>query len=159
LSEIVLTVCGIAVPSLLLSLAIRRWIEPLRWRVIALLLGLTFAFTARGVFTADMPVPLDDVVRGYPYRGLFDNVTSTNPLTNDTVKQILPWMHTVREQFSAGHLPLWNPHLFSGYPLLGNAQSAALSLLRIVTLPLNLGHSMTAEGALKVLIALTFTFL
>ena len=32
-------------------------------------------------------------------------VVAQNYLTNDTVKQILPWMHTVREQMFAGHAP------------------------------------------------------
>src|SRR2546427_358531 len=42
---------------------------------------------------------------------------------------------------------------------LANGQSGAFSILRIAALPLPLGYSFTAEAALKMLIALTFTFL
>ncbi|HEX2123785.1 MAG TPA: hypothetical protein VHL59_19320, partial [Thermoanaerobaculia bacterium] len=44
-------------------------------------------------------------------------------------------------------------------PFLGNMQSGALSPLRLLTIPLEYAHAMTAEAALKVLVALTFTFL
>jgi hypothetical protein len=78
---------------------------------------------------------------------------------NDVPMQIVPWMHQVREAWKSLTPPLWNAASGSGYPLLGNGQSSALSLLRFVTLPLSLGHAVAAEAALKVLIALTFTFL
>jgi Bacterial membrane protein YfhO len=78
---------------------------------------------------------------------------------NDLPMQIVPWMHQVRESWKSFDAPLWNHSSASGYPLLGNGQSSALSLLRIVTLPLSLGHAVSAEAAMKVLIALTFTFL
>lgn len=78
---------------------------------------------------------------------------------NDLPMQIVPWMHQVRESWKSLTPPLWNPYAGSGYPLLGNGQSAALSLLHFLTLPLSLGHAVSAEGAMKILIALTFTFL
>ena len=78
---------------------------------------------------------------------------------NDLPMQIVPWMHQVRESWKSLTPPLWNHLSGAGYPLLGNGQSAALSLLRFLTLPLPLERAVTAEGAMKVLIALTFTFL
>jgi hypothetical protein len=78
---------------------------------------------------------------------------------NDLALQIVPWAHQVRESWKALDAPLWNHFSGSGYPLLGNGQSSALSLLRFLTLPLSLGHAVTAEGAFKILIALTFCFL
>jgi len=123
------------------------------------MLGLALMFTARGVFTPDMPVPLDEVVRGYPYRGLVGEVRSKNSLTNDTVKQILPWMHVVREQFSQGRAPLWNPYHFCGYPLLGNGQSAPFSPLFLATLFVPLPKQLVAMAGLKLFIALLFGYL
>ena len=157
--EVLLTVAGVAVPSLLVALAVRRWLESVSWRIVFLLLAMTFAFIARGVFTPDMPVPLDEVVRGYPYRGLFGEVQSKNYLTNDTVKQILPWMQAVREQFFQRRAPLWNPHLFSGYPLLGNGQSAPFSPVFLLTLFVPLPKQMVAMAGVKVFLALLFGFL
>ena len=105
MSEVLLTVLGIAIPSALIAIAVHHWIEPVPWRIAAILLLIVYVFTARGVFTPNMPVPLDEVMRGYPYRGVFGVEKSKNYLTNDTAKQILPWMHVVREQFVRGRAP------------------------------------------------------
>lgn len=78
---------------------------------------------------------------------------------NDLPMQIVPWMHQVRESWKSLTPPLWNHFSGGGYPLLGNGQSSAFSLLHFLTLPLPLGRAVSAEGAMKVLIALTFTFL
>jgi len=157
--EILLTILGIAVPSLLVSVAVRRWLDPVPWRVAALLLALVFVFLARGVFTSGMPVPLDEVVRGYPYRGIFGEVQAKNDLTNDTVKQILPWMQTVREDFAHGRAPLWNRYLFCGYPLLGNGQSAPFSPFFLATLFVPLPKQLVAMAGLKLFVALLFGYL
>lgn len=159
MSEVLLTVAGIAVPSILITAAARRWLEPVRWRLAAALLLIVFVFTARGVFTTGMPVPLDEVMRGYPYRGIFGVAKSKNYLTNDTVKQILPWMHVVREQFARGRAPLWDPYLFCGYPLLGNGQSAPFSPFFLATLFVPLPKQMVAMAGLKLFVALLFGYL
>ncbi|HXA16249.1 MAG TPA: YfhO family protein [Thermoanaerobaculia bacterium] len=85
--------------------------------------------------------------------------TVLNMETHDVPMQLVPWAHQVREAWLSGHVPLWNALAGCGYPLLANAQSAALSPLRILSLPLPLGYAMTAEAAMKILVALTFTFL
>jgi membrane protein YfhO len=82
-----------------------------------------------------------------------------NPQMNDVFFQLTPWAHQVRESWRSFDVPLWNGLSGGGYPLLANAQSQALSLIRIIALPLSLGHAMTAEGAMKILTALTFAFL
>ena len=159
MTEVLLTIAGVAAPSIVIVAAVRRWIEPVSWRMAALLLGIVFAFTARGVFTTGMPVPLDEVMRGYPYRGIFGVDRSKNYLTNDTVKQILPWMHVAREQMALGHAPLWDPYLFSGYPLLGNGQSAPFSPFFLATLFVPLPKQMVAMAGLKLFVALLFGYL
>ncbi|MGZ5475288.1 MAG: hypothetical protein ACXW29_02295, partial [Thermoanaerobaculia bacterium] len=98
--EALLTIVGITLPSALIVLAVRRWLEPVTWRIAALLLLIVLAFTARGVFTSGVPLPLDEVMRGYPYRGIYPVDKSKNYNANDTVKQILPWMHVVRDQLA-----------------------------------------------------------
>jgi uncharacterized membrane protein len=65
----------------------------------------------------------------------------------------------VRDAWRSFHVPLWNALSGAGYPLLANGQSSALSFIRILTLPLSLGHAMTAEAAFKLLTAMSFTFL
>ncbi|HUP60361.1 MAG TPA: YfhO family protein [Thermoanaerobaculia bacterium] len=157
--ECALTLAGIVVPSALVILAVRRWLEPVSWRMAALFLAIVLVFIARGVFTRDMPVPLDEVVRGYPYRGIFGEVKAKNALANDITKQILPWMHVAREEVARGRAPLWNRHLFCGYPLLGNGQSAPFSPVFLATLFVPLPKQLVAMAGLKLFVALLFGFL
>ncbi|MEA2463791.1 MAG: hypothetical protein QOJ98_1538, partial [Acidobacteriota bacterium] len=152
-----MTFAGIAIPGLLLVLALRRWFGPLPWPVVAVSFALTLAFVP--AFTTDVPVPLDEVLRGYPYRGVTGAVTPRNPLTNDTVKQILPWMQVAREELLSGRLPLWNRYHFSGYPLLGNGQSAPFAPIFLATLFVPLPGQLVAMAGLKMFIALLFGWL
>ena len=155
----VLTLAGITVPSLLITAAVRRWLEIIRWRFAILFLALVLLFLGRAVFTSDLPVPVDEVVRGYPYRGIFGPVVSSNPVTNDTVKLFLPWMQVVREELSRGRFPLWNRYAFSGYPLLGNGESAPFSPLFLSTLFVPLPKQIVAMAGLKLFVALLFSYL
>jgi Bacterial membrane protein YfhO len=82
-----------------------------------------------------------------------------NVQLNDLALQIVPWAHQVREGWRSFQAPLWNARSGAGYPLLASAQSSALSPLRILGLPLSLAHALSFEATMKVLIALTFTFL
>ncbi len=154
-----MTLLGIALPSLLLALAVRRWVAPVSWRIIALFLGLTLAFLHGAVFTSKLPVPVDEVARGYPDRAVTGEVTPRNPLTNDTVKLFLPWMEVAREELFHFRAPLWNRYAFSGYPLLGNGESAPFSPLFLATLFVPLPEQIVAMAGLKVFVALLFGYL
>jgi hypothetical protein len=156
---LIVTFLGIALPALAGSLALRRWFAPLPWRIVALSFVLTLAFLHGAVFSSRVPVPLGEVMRGYPYRGVIGAVESRNPLTNDTVKQILPWMQVVREELAAGRVPLWNRYQFSGYPLLGNGQSAPFAPVFLATLFVPLPHQLVAMAGLKIFFALLFGWL
>ncbi|HKR65300.1 MAG TPA: hypothetical protein VJZ00_16325 [Thermoanaerobaculia bacterium] len=150
---------GILLPALAISIALRRWFAPLPWGVIAAALVLAIVFLHGAVFPSRVPVPVDEVVRGDPYRGVFGAVTSRNPLTNDTVKQILPWMQVVREELRAGRVPLWNRYQFAGYPLLANGQSAPFAPIFLATLFVPLPGQIVAMAGLKVFLALIFGWL
>jgi len=154
-----LVLLGILLPALAVSIGLRRWFAPLPWRVIATSLVLVLGFLHGAVFTTRLPVPVDEVVRGDPYRGVFGAVESRNPLTNDTVKQILPWMQVVREELRAGRLPLWNRYQFSGYPLLGNGQSAPFAPIFLATLFVPLPGQIVAMAGLKIFLSLIFGWL
>jgi hypothetical protein len=153
------TLAGILLPALLLVLALRRWFAPLPWSVVVGSLVLTLGFLHGAVFTSRLPLPVDEVMRGYPYRGVFGAVESRNPLTNDTVKQMLPWMQVVREELRAGRVPLWNRYQFSGYPLLGNGQSAPFAPIFLATLFVPLPQQIVAMAGLKIMLALLFGWL
>jgi len=153
------TFLGIVLPSLLLVLAVRRWIAAVPWRVAALFVVLTLAFLGGAVFSSKLPVPVDEVARGDPWRGLFGDVAVRNASTNDTVKLFLPWMQVAREELFHFRAPLWNRYSFSGYPLLGNGESAPFSPLFLATLFVPLPKQIVAMAGLKIFAALLFTYL
>jgi hypothetical protein len=156
---IALLLLGIILPSALLAAAVRRWIAPLPWWIALLFLVMTLAFLHGAVFTSKLPVPVDEVARGYPWRGVFGDVQVHNDLTNDTVKLFLPWMQVAREELAHGRAPLWNRYAFSGYPLLANGESAPFSPLFLATLMVPLPKQIVAMAALKIFAALLFTYL
>jgi hypothetical protein len=156
---IALLLLGILLPAGLLVACIRRWIVPVPWPIALLFMVMTLAFLHGAVFTSKLPVPVDEVARGYPWRGLFGDVVAANPLTNDTVKLFLPWMQVAREELAHGRAPLWNRYAFAGYPLLGNGESAPFSPLFLATLIVPLPKQIVAMAALKIFAALLFTFL
>src|SRR5262249_51535736 len=149
-SSAAMTLLGIALSSLLLVLALRRWLEPVPWRIALLLLALTLVFLHGAVFSSKLPVPVDEVARGYPWRGVVGQVTPRNPLTNDTVKLFLPWMQVAREELAHFRAPLWNRYSFGGYPLLGNGESAPFSPLFLATLFVPLPKQIVAMAGLKI---------
>jgi uncharacterized membrane protein YfhO len=137
----------------------RRFNIDLPARVAALFYILVLMFLWRPMTQAFVNLPVDFVSMLSPWGPLMRRPRAYNQELNDLVLQIVPWAEQVRDNWKSLHLPLWNARSGSGYPLLANGQSSALSILRIITLPLSLGHAFTAEAALKILIALTFTFL
>ncbi|HSY51921.1 MAG TPA: YfhO family protein [Thermoanaerobaculia bacterium] len=150
-----------AIYAIAVALA-RRGGNPLPKRIALLfyLLVVTFFFRAMtGPYVAiatDIPKLIAPWSASAPGMTKY---TVLNMETHDVVMQLVPWAHQVREAWRSGHVPLWNALAGCGYPLLANAQSAALSPLRILALPLPLGFAMMAEAATKILVALTFTFL
>jgi Bacterial membrane protein YfhO len=89
----------------------------------------------------------------------FDKFDVANFELLDVTFQFIPWMQQVFESWRHGHVPLWNSAIACGLPMLGNSSGGAMSLLRVVTIGLPVAHAFHAEAALKILTALTFTFL
>jgi hypothetical protein len=131
----------------------------LPWRIAALFYALVLIFLFRPMTQAAVSVPVDFIRILPPW----DNGTPTRPLSNsmmnDLPMQIVPWAGQVRDAWRSLHFPLWNHLSGAGYPLLANGQSSAFSPIRLLALPLPLGYAMTAEAAMKLLIALTFMYL
>src|SRR5687768_15448132 len=150
--DFLLTISGIILPSLALVWFLLRWVEPVRWSAAFGFFALVLVVMGGSIFTSKAPVPLDEVIRGYPYRGVFGDVEVRNALTNDTVKLFLPWMDAVREDLFAGRAPLWNRYAFSGYPLLGNGESAPFSPFFLATLLVPLPKQLVAMAALKLFV-------
>lgn len=131
----------------------------LPWRIATFFYLLVLVFLWQPLTKDVVNLPVDFLRVLPPWSFLTRFHKSVNPDINDLALQIVPWAHQVREAWLSGHIPLWNNYSGSGYPLLANAQSSALSPLRLLALPLPLGQSFAFEAAMKILIALTFTFL
>ncbi len=133
--------------------------DGLRWRVAALFYLLVLAFLFRPLTQRFVDVPADYTTRIIPWSAYAVPDPAANTEINDVILQMVPWSHEVRQAWRSLQAPLWNRNAGGGYPLLANGQSAALSIFRLLALPLPLGYSFTCEAALKILVALTFAFL
>ena len=147
-----------AVYALSVWLARRAGMD-LRWRVAGLFYVVVFIFLRDALIRDVVNLPADFLRILPPWSELTRDHRPINSEINDIILQIVPWAHQVRESWRSLELPLWNHMSGAGYPLLANAQSSALSPLRLLSLPLSLGQSFAAEAAMKILMALTFTFL
>src|SRR4051812_11107039 len=60
----------------------------------------------------------------------------------DLAEQVLPWFQVQAREWHAGRLPLWDPYLWAGQPLAGQAQPGAAYPLNwlLFLLPLENGH-------------------
>ena len=79
-----------------------------------------------GDFVVGTYYPWLDYKWGYPA-----GVPVKNPITTDVVSFIYPMRTYAVELIKQGNLPLWNPLILSGTPLLANFQSAPLSITNI----------------------------
>lgn len=144
----------------------RRFGADLPRRIAALFFVLVFGFLWRPL-TQDVVIIPGDVVKllqpwsevRAPSRPPVTKYEVSNLNLHDVPMQIVPWMHQVRESWRRGEVPLWNPSAGCGYPLMANGQSTPFSPFVLLTLPLPLGYAMTAQAALKLLLALVLTYL
>ena len=110
----------------------RRWLD---WAALAALAVLTLAFFWKIALTNRVLVGLDLYSYFYPYRDF------------------------VGEALRAGHLPLWNPYLFMGAPLLANSQAAVLYPLNWPLLWLSPPHQVAWSIVLHIWLAGTGLYL
>lgn len=79
-----------------------------------------------------VPIPADILIGHYhPWKDeVWDGRIAGYPIKNfqlfDGILQTLPWRLLAIESFKAGNLPLWNPYVICGMPLLANLQVAIL---------------------------------
>lgn len=130
-------------------------------RVAALFYALTLLFLFRPMagFYNNVAPDVLGLMPPWQSNPAFDKYAVSNYELQDVMFELAPWAEQVRQSWRALQVPLWNPLAGCGMPLLANMQSAALSPLRLLALPLPLTYALTAEAAMKILIALTFTFL
>jgi hypothetical protein len=78
---------------------------------------------------------------------------------NDLASQFIYWHAFAADQLRHGRLPLWNPHVFSGMPFLGWAQSGVLYPPNWLDMLLPLPLSINFGVALHIFLAGLFTYI
>ncbi|MBW3671346.1 MAG: YfhO family protein [Acidobacteria bacterium] len=154
-----LTFAYVALVYALFVAGMRRYDDRLRIGVAVLFYLLVAVFFFESLFGSAVDLPADFLGRMPPWQAVLPQNDTINELTNDIVLQFVPWSHEVREAWKSFSLPLWNESVGGGYPLMANGQSSALSPIRLLAIPIELGKSFSAEAAFKLLIALTFAYL
>lgn len=130
-----------------------------------LFLFLSLIFFRPFFITNALPIPADTIVGLYhPYRDFYAldyprGIPFKNFLITDPVRQQHPFRNLSINQLSRGILPLWNPYSMTGYPLLGNLQSAALYPFNIFLFLLPFSYGWSFLIFLQPLLAEVFLFL
>jgi hypothetical protein len=127
-----------AVGGALLAALVRWWRPAMGWWVLAAYLALAGVFFSVPPGSGALRVPTDIAYLWRPWaeREAVGAQGPRNDILSDPVLQMLPMRQLVRERLLHGEAPLWAHGLATGQPLLGNAQSAPLSPLQLLALPL-----------------------
>ena len=126
----------------------RLWPGAQPWRgwVPAVYLILSIAFFLPAFMTGRVPLPLENVYAPAdpfgtpdPYWRSYRPPEGSNPPNYtgiDITNYWYPYMRDVVSRLQQGEVPLWNPKIYSGLPLLGVQQAAVLYPLNLLFIPL-----------------------
>ncbi len=149
----------VAALAALLFAALRRgWDAVPVWVVAVFALALVALF-GRVLFRGEILLPLDNLRGEAPFRQLAPTVPHGNLLQGDLIQLVAPSGAEVRRAFREGRLPFWNDSVGAGMPLLADPQAQVLQPLVLLALPFDLGPAAGVTAALRVLLALLFTYL
>jgi hypothetical protein len=148
-----------AVLAVLLLRALRRWYD-LVPAPVAAAFGLALLILFGPVlFGGNLLLPLDNLRGQAPFTGLAPTVPPGNSLQGDLIELVGPSIFEAREAWADGRWPLWNGKAGAGMPLLADPQAQALQPLILVSSFLPWMRAAAVTAALRVLLALVFTFL
>ncbi len=162
LPVIALSVAIYAVTAAALLWLAHRCVRPLRWGVAVVIALTPFLFTGRATLTGGIYAPLDIVYDAEPFqalRGAMGIVPDRSPHLSDVVYQEIPWRKAVRAAVARRELPLWNPHVLAGEPLLAVQQPAVLHIGTWMGFFLPLAQAWTFEMSLRIFLALLCGYL
>jgi hypothetical protein len=125
---------------------------------------VVFLFFWKVFLLGQVPIPGDFIVGTYypwlDYKwGYSVGVPVKNPVTSDVVSIIYPLRSYAMNLLREGHLPLWNPFMFNGSPLLADFQVGIFSPTMIFYLFLPNVWAWTVQVMLQPLMAAIFTYL
>ncbi|HUS16961.1 MAG TPA: hypothetical protein VM536_18335, partial [Chloroflexia bacterium] len=86
----------------------------------ALLVVIVFALVIGApILAGGVPLAADTLYRG----GTLQASPVHNSTVADSALQFWPWQVFIRQSLAGGEWPLWDPHLFAGYPFLGSQEN------------------------------------
>lgn len=130
-----------------------------RWRIgggalFAIACAVLFLILWGGVLIGRRVMVGGDVVYCCgPWSGTPGTHSIRNPLVGDGLDQFLPWFELIRRSFAAGRLPLWNPYVLFGAPLLGNGQASPFSPFTLVAVAISGAWGMSLAMLAKLWVA------
>lgn len=145
--------------AILLWSALRRWYDAVPWRVLAVFSVVLLILFGPVLFGGKLLVPLDNLRGLAPFQRLPAVEPHGNLLQGDLILLIQPSLAAVRIELGEGRWPLWNPWVGAGMPLLADPQSQALQPIALAALPMPWPRAAGVMATLRVLLALTFSFL
>lgn len=149
----------LALLGALLLWTLARWFDRVPWRVVAVFALVLLALFGPVLFGGKVLLPLDNLRGHVPFQSLPPTQPHGNLLQGDLILLVTPSLHAVREMWFAGQWPLWNPRVGAGMPLLGDPQAQAFQPLVLAGMALPLDRAAGVVAALRVLVALLFSFL
>jgi len=142
-----------------LAVLLRRWYDPVPWRILAVFGLVLLILFAPVLFGGGVLLPLGSLTYFVPYRQLPPAASPSFGLHGDLIHQIAPWSLEVRRALLDGRWPLWNAHAGAGMPLMGDPQTQPFQPLIAAACPFPLWPAVGITAALRVLVALVFGFL
>jgi hypothetical protein len=138
--------------------AARFFRRPVAAPVFAVLVAIPIVILAPGFFGARTLFPVDQALSLPPWSSLAREAPH-NPNLNDVATQMAPWAKAARMAYKEGSLPWLDRWNGCGTPLAANGQSAPFSPFTILMLALPLARAFTLLAAMKLLLALSGSWL
>lgn len=128
---------------------------------LALILFVWILFASPYLFKGKIPFPSTYLATNFGPWDQYSNYGGfvKNTAAPDVITQIYPWKKLVVDALKQGKIPLWNPYVFSGTPLLANYQSAVLSPVNLLFFAIPFIDAWSISILLQPLLAGMFTYL
>lgn len=156
-TALLLVLYGVAVAAVAgISASLRRTLDP---RFLALFAVVPLVFLAPGVFWDRTPIPTDHLLAYVPPWQSAAAPPPHNATLSDFASQFAPWAKAVRLAWKEGSIPFLNQWNGSGTPMAANGSSAPFSPFTLAMFALPLARAYVLAGLLKLLVALTGSYL
>ncbi len=140
----------------------RRYVQPLRTRTCVLLASLPLLFTGRALLTGGAYAGVDILYADAPLSAHKEELGISgvrSPSLGDVVYQHIPWRYAVRRALQHGQLPLWNPNVLVGEPLIAVQQAGVLRPSVWIGMLLPPASSWTFDVTMRLFTALLCAYL